>query len=151
MTSFAASTKRSVSRRSCDSFQYLWLRLPTPSPWQPRMRLKVGDRMLPIIGPSLSSPALFVRHSQVVHFPPPVIGLSLLGLAYSTIASLVRHCQVRNYQVRHFQRIRMANVRHTACFFLNTTHSWITTDDYETAQSQLTMPRTSRLSKRHSS
>jgi len=28
------------------------------SPWQPRMRLKVGGRMLPITGPSLSGPEL---------------------------------------------------------------------------------------------
>ena len=38
-----------TARFKC-AWRHSQLRLPTPLPWQPRMRLKVGGRMLPIIG-----------------------------------------------------------------------------------------------------
>jgi len=60
---------------------------------QPRMRLKVSGRMLPIIDPSLSRLA----------FSVPVIWSVFVRSHIFHPYDLVRHCQVLNGQVRHFQ------------------------------------------------
>jgi len=99
-----------LSRCLC-AWRHSQLRLPTPSPWQPRTRLKVGGRMLAMTGQSLAGPALLVRHCQVLHFPPLRFDSSLSGLAFSTPTiwsiivkscifhpyDLIRHCQVLHF------------------------------------------------------